>query len=448
LVGLVDGRGLAAALGAVWPAALPAALTAVAALVSRRRLGPLLTRPAQPAAVEIGHERLRRSLVLFGREYWGVLIAAAAITPWAYGVAAGAVGGRGGGMLDLVALSVVVGVLVGLPTFLFVLDRVGTRVAHLGLGPVQVGIKSKLLLLGALTPLLGYALLLHHHGRVSGTWSGGALALGGLLSVLTLTGALLSVRSMRRALRPIDELRARNGATTHRELAKLQPASADEVGLLIQALGRLFRHVVGQSSHMRAVVDNAAEGIIVTSDQGRIETFNPAAERLFGYRRSEVYGQPLSWVLPGLLGGGGAPPRLHGEQEVEGLHRDGYFMPVSVRVSEMQVSGKRMYTCLVADISGRKAAETKLRAAEARYRDLVETAHDLVWSANSEGRWTYLNRACRNIYGYDPEEMVGRALADCRAPEYARQDETAFAQLLASKELVQYETVHLDRHGN
>ncbi len=104
----------------------------------------------------------------------------------------------------------------------------------------------------------------------------------------------------------------------------------------------------------------------------------------------------------------------------------------------------RMYAILKADISRREHTENQLQAAERRYRDLVETAHDLVWSTDTEGRWTYLNCACVTIYGYEPEEMLQRRLHEFRAPNLPSVDIDAFNEMFAGAETVQFETTHLD----
>src|SRR5882672_3154536 len=62
------------------------------------------------------------------------------------------------------------------------------------------------------------------------------------------------------------------------------------------------------------------------------------------------------------------------------------------------------------DITDAKRAEDALAASEKRYRDLVETSHDLIWSVDARGCWTFLNRAATlHIYGREPEELLGHA---------------------------------------
>ena len=237
------------------------------------------------------------------------------------------------------------------------------------------------------------------------------------------------------------------GLNTAPALVQSSPQGQDDVGYLRHTLSTVFQHLGDQSSHVRAIIETVGEGIIVVNDQGCIDTFNPAAEKLFGYTAQEAHGQPLSRLLPSLINTQRAPHVTRGEQEVAGIHANGCVIAMSVRVSMMQRNARCMYTCLVADISERKAAAEKLMNAEARYRDLVETAHDLVWSADTQGRWIYLNKAARDIYGYDPEEMIGCLMSEVQSPKHVAQDAVAFAELLNGKELLHYETVHVDRNG-
>lgn len=129
--------------------------------------------------------------------------------------------------------------------------------------------------------------------------------------------------------------------------------------------------------------------------------------------------------------------RCHGEQ-----------FNVALQINDMRTEGETYYTCLVSDISERKAAVLKLMEAEARYRDLVETAHDLVWSMDTHGRWTYLNNAASRIYGYSLNEMLGKAFTEYQAEDSYERDMTAFAKVLEGEELLQYETLHMDKEGN
>lgn len=77
-------------------------------------------------------------------------------------------------------------------------------------------------------------------------------------------------------------------------------------------------------------------------------------------------------------------------------------------------------------------ARARLRESEEQYRDLVETCHDLIWSVDAEGRITYLNQACRKIYGREPEEMIGRSFFEFLPAEQVALDREAFERGLAT----------------
>ncbi len=430
--------------------ALPLYLLALGGLAAwhvDRYLAPLLDWVAQAGPEQSAPAALHRRLGRFPRVYWTPFLLHAVAMPVVYfatldrldAAHAGAVG-------QFLLLQLTVAVLVGLPLYLKALDNLGGLVPRLGLPRVQVSLKSKLLLLGGFLPLLSYSLLMQFSWHRIGL-DPGLLGLWGGLTLATFTVTWAAVRSMSHSLAPVEAVLGRSGASTHDDLARLRPQSTDEIGYLTQTLGRVFRRLGEQESQMRAVVDTAAEGIIVTDADGAIDTFNAAAEQLFGFLAAEIRGKPLSWLMPDLVNARGVPEPSRHEQETTGMHRNGQPLALSVRVSEMTISQRRMFTCLVADIGQRKRAEERLVTAEARYRDLVETAHDLVWSMDAEGRWTYLNRASHSIYGLAPEEMLGRHFSDFQAPDHQEQCQEAFRTILSGRDLVQYETVHLDRDG-
>jgi diguanylate cyclase (GGDEF)-like protein/PAS domain S-box-containing protein len=102
----------------------------------------------------------------------------------------------------------------------------------------------------------------------------------------------------------------------------------------------------------------------------------------------------------------------------------------------------------IIDISDRKAVEERLRESESHFRHLVETANDLVWAVDREGRWTYLSpRATRQIFGCEPEDMLTERLVESQ-PESDR-DRTAamLARVMNDGTASHFETVHRNRKG-
>lgn len=141
---------------------------------------------------------------------------------------------------------------------------------------------------------------------------------------------------------------------------------------------------------LQTLLNTVVDPIIVIDDRGLIESFNPAAEKAFGYRTSEVLGKNIRMLMP-------APHRnkhseylrryqTTGEARVIGLGRtasacrkDGSMFPVELSVSEMKVRGRTKYTGVVRDISEREKAEEALRQSEARLALAVEAGQLGVW---------------------------------------------------------------------
>jgi two-component system sensor kinase FixL len=138
-----------------------------------------------------------------------------------------------------------------------------------------------------------------------------------------------------------------------------------------------------QSARLAAIVETAVDAIITIDERGTIDSFNPAAERLFGYARDEVLGWNVSQLMPapyheqhdGYL----AHYVATGEKRIIGLGRevvaqrkDGTTFPIELAVSEMQVGSRRMFTGLVHDITLRKQAEER----QARLIHELESANE------------------------------------------------------------------------
>jgi len=144
----------------------------------------------------------------------------------------------------------------------------------------------------------------------------------------------------------------------------------DEVGTLTrefnQMVGRIHEHNEERErvekalrineEQLRIVVETAPAGILTLDEEGMVRTFNPAAERLFGYTADEAVGLPLRDLIPGLYE---TDASAQGEQSVVplsdqetiALRKDGRTVAVHWTVSESRHEGYRRFTGIVRDIS-------------------------------------------------------------------------------------------------
>jgi len=414
-----------------------------------RFLGPLAklinSRPDHPDLAATLHRRIHR----YNLAYWGLFvfytISLSAI--YIYSMDRTGLAYSKGFVWNFLMLTLSISIIIGMPAYLLALDKLSQLSRFTGVLKVQNSVHSKLLLLGGLLPILAYSLLLEYHWLNSDSLETSTLFIWAVLCTVTCLLCFLTTRSLRQSLAPVQHALQGSGATTNQSLAELKAHSNDEVGYLTQALGKVFQRLTDQEAHIHAIIDNAAEGIIVTDDTGMIDTFNIAAQNLFHYNSQEVRGKPLSWLIEDMLEADGSPRHLTGRFKVKGIRRDNSQVSVSVCVSGVILSGKPVLIYLVDDISETEAALEKAQAAEAVYRDLVETAHDLVWSMDTQGHWTYLNNASMNIYGIKPEAMIGLPVSDFQHPDYSEQEQVAFSEIREGQDLYQFETVHRDKQG-
>jgi PAS domain S-box-containing protein len=123
---------------------------------------------------------------------------------------------------------------------------------------------------------------------------------------------------------------------------------------------------------LRSLVTTVLDGIITIDQHGVIQSLNPAAEKVFGYRASEVVGQNVRLLMPdpyrdehdafiaNYLRTGQANIIGVG-REVEGRRKDGSTFPMDLAVSEFRHQGRRFFTGVVRDITDRRRAEAMLR---------------------------------------------------------------------------------------
>ncbi|MBI5637238.1 MAG: PAS domain S-box protein [Nitrospinae bacterium] len=125
----------------------------------------------------------------------------------------------------------------------------------------------------------------------------------------------------------------------------------------------------------RAVAQSAADAIISINGAGEIIHWNKGAEKMFGHAESEALGKPVGLLIPkrydeahrrGLARAtAGGPYRLIGKTAtLEGLRKDGAEFPLELSLAAWEEGGKTYFTGIIRDITERKAAEEKLKAAK------------------------------------------------------------------------------------
>ena len=116
----------------------------------------------------------------------------------------------------------------------------------------------------------------------------------------------------------------------------------------------------------RAFVDSAVDGIISIDERGAIQSINPAAERIFGYRPDEVVGRNVNLLMPKpfLSEHDGFPARyLVTGREGEGLRKDGAIFSLDLAISSVPQESGKFFIGVIRDNSRRKKTEEALQRA-------------------------------------------------------------------------------------
>ena len=197
-------------------------------------------------------------------------------------------------------------------------------------------------------------------------------------------------------------------------------------------------------ARIRSVVNNVIYGIITIDERGVVETFNSAAEQLFGYNAEEVVGQNVKMLM-------GEPHNLEHDgylanykrtgqakiigigREVEGRRKDGSKFLMDLGISEFMRGERGCFTGVVRDITERKQAEQSLRESEERFRATFASTPVGIAHVALDGRWLRFNDAICTVTGYEREKLATLTFAEITHPDDVKADWALSRRLLAGE---------------
>jgi PAS domain S-box-containing protein len=173
---------------------------------------------------------------------------------------------------------------------------------------------------------------------------------------------------------------------------------------------------------LRRLLDSAPDAMVIAGNDGRIVLVNTQTEKLFGYKREELLGQPVEVLVPERFWKHHRAHRGHymvnpqaramgSGNELYGLKKDGTEFPVEISLSPQQTDEGTLVSSTIRDITERKRIDDALRQSEANFRAMIEGTYG-VYRATPEGKLLVVNDALVKMLGYDSaEDLLAMNLA-------------------------------------
>jgi PAS domain S-box-containing protein len=171
------------------------------------------------------------------------------------------------------------------------------------------------------------------------------------------------------------------------------------------------------------LIESLPDAVFVVREDGNISFVNAQAERLFGYDRSELLGQPIETLVPEDAHVVHPDHRAHYLENAQvrpmgaGLdlsarRKDGSSFPAEISLSSFETQDGRLVTAVVRDATERKRTQAK-------FQGLLEAAPDAMLGVDSEGRIQLVNTQAERLFGYHRDELLGKPI-ETLVPERAR----------------------------
>jgi PAS domain S-box-containing protein len=170
-----------------------------------------------------------------------------------------------------------------------------------------------------------------------------------------------------------------------------------------------------QKARANVVFTQAVEAFVTINEEGVIESFNPAAERIFGYNAEEIIGLAGAVLFDGnslnlddiILSSTESSSKADNilSHEASGRRRDGSMVTIDASISRILLDKRHEYLLIMRDISSRKKMEKDIKESEERYSLAVSGSNDGIWDWDILTDKAYYSPRFNELLGYQAYEL-------------------------------------------
>ncbi len=252
----------------------------------------------------------------------------------------------------------------------------------------------------------------------------------------------------------VDEIQAKE---------RIQSASFLLLAILVVTMGvvvaasvrilQVARKMTQNARNMASIVESSNNAIVSVSMNTIITSWNPAAERIYGYSAEEIIGQSFSLLIP--------PENTHEDADIQSsirdgnkikpyetfrIRKDGSTIAISQTVSPIYdesgvVTGA---SAIARDITEQREASKNIR----NMASIIESSNDAITSSSLEGTCTGWNAAAERMYGYSAEEMIGQSFSNLIPPEKVHEHADNRSRIQDGNKIEPYETLRIRKDGS
>ena len=214
-----------------------------------------------------------------------------------------------------------------------------------------------------------------------------------------------------------------------------------------------LRRLEAAAQHFVAIVESSDDAIISKSLDGVVQSWNRAAEKLFGYEASEMIGRPIRVIIPAdrqqeedaVLASVRRGDTVDHFETVR-RRKDGSFVPISLTVSPIR---DHAGTIVGASKIARDLSHVERAQRDAfRLASIVDSSEDAIISKDLDGIITSWNLAAEHIFGYSADEMIGKSVRVLIPADRHDEEDEVLARIRAGHRVEHFETLRRRKDGS